>query len=71
MSTIAPDFTLAGGGTLYVLSPVSDEARDWLGEHVDSPDSSTWCGGQAIGHRYIEAIVKGILDAGLSIEEVS
>ena len=67
-----PDFTISGGGTLYVLTPANDDARAWLDEHVDAdPDNIIWCGGQPVGHRYIVDIVRGILDDGLTVEEVS
>ena len=69
---IDPDFTIVGGGTLYMLTPATDEARAWLDEHIDvGPDTITWCGALPVEHRYIEGIVRGILSDGLTVEEAS
>jgi hypothetical protein len=60
------DFTLSGGGTIYLLRPITDAARDWVDQHI--PDDAMWLGGQvAIEHRYVDDILDGITAEGLSL----
>lgn len=59
-----PDFTITGGGTLYLLRPVSDAAKEWVQLHI--PEDAQWLGDAvAIEHRYIQAIVDGLEADGL------
>jgi hypothetical protein len=60
------DFLVTGGGSVYLLHPLSDAAREWVGGHI--PDDAQWLGrAVAVEHRYIEAIVDGIVGDGLSV----
>lgn len=60
------DFTLSGGGTIYLLRPVSAEAREWVDAHI--PEDASWLGNAvAVEHRYVEDIVDGILNDGLTV----
>lgn len=61
------DFTVAGGGTLYILRPNTDEAKAWVDEHIPA-DAQRWSGGVAVEHRYIGAIVDGIRADGMSVQ---
>lgn len=61
-----PDFTVRGGGTLYILTPLTIPAREWVAEHI-SDDAQTWGGGIAVEHRYINAIVEGARADGLEV----
>ena len=61
------DFTVQNHGTVYLLEPKTPEADEWVEEHL--PDDAMWMGNSvAIEHRYIDAIVDGIQDDGLSVE---
>jgi hypothetical protein len=60
------DFELSGGGTIYLLRPKTDEAREWTNFNI--PDDAQWLGGAvAIEHRYVGDIVEGILADGLTV----
>ena len=61
------DFTIGGGGTLYILRPNTDAAKAWVDEHIPA-DAQRWSGGVAVEHRYIGDIVNGILAEGMSVE---
>ncbi len=61
------DFTIGGGGTLYILRPNTDAAKAWVDEHIPA-DAQRWSGGVAVEHRYIGAIVDGLGSDGLSWE---
>lgn len=62
------DFTVSGGGTLYILKPNTDEAKTWIDAHIPE-DAQRWGGGVAVEHRYINDIVVGIQSDGLTVEE--
>jgi len=61
------DFKVSGGGSLYILTPCTDAARDWVSEHIGD-DAQTWGGGIAVEHRYIGDIVDGIQNDGLTVQ---
>ncbi len=62
-----PDFNVSGGGSLYLIHPLSEAARDWLRDNVE--DGAQYLGrALAVEHRYIAALVDGMLSAGLSCE---
>ena len=63
------DFTIEGGGTVYLIRPLSDEARDWLEEHVEIPDYMRLGGAVACEHSYVGPIVEGMLGEGLVLED--
>lgn len=61
------DFEVRDEGTIWLLKPVTQAARDWIGAHI--PDEALWFGGAiAVEHRYIDAILCGIGGDGLTIE---
>ena len=61
------DFAIGGGGSIYILTPLSSGAEEWCNEHLPE-DAPRWGrNGYAIEHRYIRGIVSGIVDAGFSV----
>ncbi len=63
-TTEVPDFIVYGHGTLYMLLPKTQAAKDWAAEHL--PDDALTLGRAiAIEHRYLNPILDGINDAGL------
>lgn len=61
------DVLVTGGGTMYQVWPLSDEAKAWVEENVQL-EGWQWLG-QSFGveHRYIENLVEGMQQAGLSV----
>ena len=60
------DFVLTDHGSIAVLRPVTDEAREWVDENL--PDDAQWFGrGVVIEPRYVGDIVEGILNDGLTV----
>jgi hypothetical protein len=60
------DFTVRGGGSVYLLQPNTQAAKDWVAEHI--PDDAQWLGrAVAVEHRYIANIAEGIEADGLSL----
>jgi hypothetical protein len=60
------DFLLANHGSVLILHPLTDDAREWVGENIPD-DAMSWGRGVVIEPRYWEPIEHGILDAGLTI----
>ncbi len=60
------DFMLSGGGSVFVLTPLTTQAAEWIDDHID-PNAQSWGGGVVIEHRYVDDIVDGIESAGFSV----
>jgi hypothetical protein len=60
------DFQVSGGGTLYMLTPLTRRAKTWTDDHLPE-DRQTLGSGIAVEHRYIGDIVDGIRNDGLSV----
>ena len=65
--TLITDFSVQDGRSIYILIPNTDKASDWIAEHIPD-DATTWGRGIVVDHRYIRAIVAGIVEDGLSVE---
>lgn len=52
--------------SIYLLTPLTDAAREWIAEHLPD-DVQRWGPSVAIGHRYVEDIVCGMIDDGLTL----
>jgi len=60
------DFEVSGGGSVYLLRPLTRAAHAWVDDHL--PDDATWsCGAVVVEHRYIGEIVGGAIDDGLAV----
>jgi hypothetical protein len=61
-----PDFTLNYQGTISLLLPISDAAKEWVEEHL--PEDRQYFGkAVVIEHRYVDDIVNGIINDGLEV----
>ena len=60
------DFTVTGGGTIYLLQPHTAAATEWIAEHI-SDDAQFMGDAVAVEHRYIGNIVQGIQRDGLTV----
>jgi len=60
------DFTLTNHGSIYLLTPHTDAAEAWIGEHIPE-DAQTLGPSVAIEWRYVSDIADGIEADGLSI----
>lgn len=65
------DVTVSGGGTIYLFHLESDTARDWVDDQVQL-EGWQWLGRAfAVEHRYVGALIEGMLADGLRVEVVS
>ncbi len=62
----AHDFLLTGSGSVYLLIPQTPAAREWRREHLPA-DALTLGPGVAVEWRYVEDIINGLQDDGLTV----
>jgi hypothetical protein len=69
-ATKAPqaDVHVSGGGTMYLVTPLSDEAKAWVEENVPLEDWQWLGSGFGVEHRYIGNLVEGMREAGLVVQ---
>lgn len=61
-----PDFTVSNHGTIWLLTPLTSEAREWVDEYLPE-DALTFRGSVCVEPRYMPDIVDGILSDGLEV----
>lgn len=59
------DFSVSNEGSIFILSPLSAAGRDWVEENLPV-DAMKWAGGTVVEHRFINDILEGIQNEGLS-----
>ncbi len=77
-----PDFWLGNHGTIYILTPKTEEAKKWVAKNLEQEgfilstrglpppeERQTWAGGIVVEHRYIQPILEGIIRDKLTVEE--
>ena len=60
------DLIVHGGGTVYLLRPVSIAGETWIADHI-AQDATWFGGGVVVEHRYIREIVEGAVADGLRV----
>ena len=63
------DFQFSYNGSICLLRPLTDAADEWLEEHTP-PDAEHQYHGNALAIecRYVESIIRGLTDDGLTVE---
>lgn len=61
------DLHFAHYGSIFVVTPFTQAAKEWLGMHVDLEEAQYWAGGVVVEPRYVEDILVGAEDAGLRV----
>lgn len=60
------DFLVRDEGSIIILMPNSDEAKQWVTDHID--ENATWFSrGVVIEHRYAQDIIDAILSTDMNI----
>ena len=61
------DMKVSDQGSLVLVRPITDAARDWIGDHTDV--EASWFGGAlAVEPRYALPLLEGAVADGLNIE---
>lgn len=61
------DLSVEREGNLFLLTANSELGKAWVDEHLPN-DAMTWGRSVVVEHRYIDAIVEGANDDGLTVE---
>ena len=61
------DFRVYNDGSVSILTPITDTAREWTEENVSFESWQTIGGGICIDHRFLVDLLEGILNAGFTI----
>ena len=68
MPAANPDFELSFPSmTIALIRPVTPEAQAWWDDNV-SDEAQMWAGAYVVEPRYVEPIVEGILQEGMTIQ---
>lgn len=59
------DFSIENHGSIVLLRPLTAAAHEWIAAHI-SDDAQEFGGATVVEPRYVESIVGGIADDGLS-----
>lgn len=71
MHSNSTDVTVSGGGTVYLFHLESDDAHEWVEEHVQL-ESWQWLGrGFGVEHRFAGPLIEGMAADGLRVEVLS
>ena len=63
-----PDVALTFLGSIALITPLTEPATIWVGQHLESEESLFWCGALVVEARYLGPIVAGMADDGLVIQ---
>lgn len=64
---LGPDFTIENHGTLFLFTPLTPAAREWINENVEEP--RFWGNALVVEHRYARPLGNAIFIDGLEIED--
>jgi hypothetical protein len=64
---MSPDFRVIDGGSVFLLTPLTPSGQQWVEDNLPA-EALRYAGAIAIEHRYIDPIVEGLMDAGLTLE---
>jgi len=62
------DFLFVNHGSATILTPLTEAARDWVADHLPD-DALTFGGGVVIELRYVDNILEGLTDDGLTVTQ--
>jgi hypothetical protein len=62
------DVTVSGGGTVYLFHLESNDAHDWVEEHVQLESWQRLGSAFAVEHRYAGPLIEGMVGDGLRVE---
>lgn len=61
------DATVEPQGSIVLIRPLTDEARDWLKDNVDRNSYQPYWPVVVAEPRYVEDLIDGMVEAGLQV----
>jgi hypothetical protein len=66
--SVTPDVLVHNEGTLFLFSPLTSQAKEWINEYVKS-EPWQWLGHVLVAeHRYARGLAQEMKDAGLVLQ---
>jgi len=65
-ATNTPDFEVSAHGSIYIFTPLTPSAREWVAEFLPE-DAQRWAGGTVVEWRFISEIIFAARRDGLSV----
>jgi hypothetical protein len=62
------DFHVVNGGSIFLLHPITREARDWADKNIHAEPWQHFGNAIAVEHRFILDIIEGIKADGLEVK---
>jgi hypothetical protein len=63
------DFTFENHGTICILTPLTDEAEQWVKSYVDDTGFQPYWPAVVMEPRYADDVLQGIADDGLMVQQ--
>lgn len=60
------DYTISDHGSIWLVHPNTDAAREHLETHVDADESTWWSDSLVVEHRYIQPLVEALESHGFT-----
>lgn len=64
------DVRISDHGSIAILHPLTDAGKAWINEHLDGPESQWFGGGIAVEPRYMNPILQGMQDDGITFSSI-
>ena len=64
---LTPDFEVLNCGSLCILTARSLAAKLWQATEIVTPETQWWAGGVVVESRYLQGIIDGIENDGLTV----
>jgi hypothetical protein len=64
----APDVLVANGGTVFTFCPLTDRAKTWIDDNVQSESYQWLCNVLVVEHRYAWGLALGMQQDGLILK---
>jgi len=61
------DVLVRNEGSIFLLTPMTEAASEWFADHLPE-DAQTFGPATVVEHRYVAAIVEGMVNDGLVVQ---
>jgi len=63
-----PDVRISDHGSIVILTGLTNDGRLWLDDNLQA--GPMWGGGHAVEARYVNPVLEGMQDAGISFSSI-
>jgi hypothetical protein len=66
--SVTPDVLVANEGTVFLFNPLTQQAKEWMDDNVQTEDWQYFGITLVVEHRFAWGLAQGMKDAGLVLE---